>query len=86
MSRSSRRTNRPGRPGRSSATPPGMDAPRLARRPGPPDGRGVPRRPPVKRFVEEGMLDGEPVLPGFRLAVSELLSWTKPFVLPPPGD
>ena len=37
----------------------------------------------VKRLVEEGVLDGSPVLPGFQLNVRELLSWTKPFVLLP---
>jgi Uma2 family endonuclease len=40
----------------------------------------------VKRFDEEGVLDGGPVLPGFRLAVRELMSWTKPFSLPPQGS
>jgi Uma2 family endonuclease len=35
----------------------------------------------AKRLDEDGVLDGEPVLPGFRLAPRELLSWTKPFVL-----
>ena len=76
----------PGKPGKSSGTPPArlclgwlIDPERrtveVYR-----GGRSV------KRFVDEGLLDGAPVLPGFRLTVSELLSWTKPFVLPPPGE
>jgi Uma2 family endonuclease len=50
---------------------------------------------PAKRLPADGVLDGDPVLPGYRLSVAELFSWLKPQYpkLPPsqagspaPGD
>ena len=41
---------------------------------------------PMERLPAEGFLDGEPVIPGFRLAVTELFSWTKPFIVRPQGE
>jgi Uma2 family endonuclease len=41
---------------------------------------------PAKRLPANGVLDGTPVLPGFRLPVAELFSWLKPRYrkFPPP--
>jgi Uma2 family endonuclease len=38
---------------------------------------------PVERLGAEGVLDGSPVLPGFRLSVGEVLGWRK---FPKPGS
>jgi Uma2 family endonuclease len=33
---------------------------------------------PAERLAPDGILEGEPVLPGFRLPVSEVFGWLKP--------
>jgi Uma2 family endonuclease len=40
---------------------------------------------PAHRLPDDGTLEGDPVLPGYRLPVAQLFGWLKPFVLPPPG-
>ena len=37
------------------------------------------------RLPDSGALEGDPVLFGYRLPVSELFSWMKPFVIKPPA-